>query len=163
MIVLPFFTVYVDMGLASTSPITLTVVTASGNSFSRSFSIKVTQIDCNSLNRGTYEHQTPEWHCLLISLKAIFKSLSYQFRKSLTLKKHADTDGNNILNTLLVKHNSDLLERPSSERNKDEISYFYGGGSLCINLGTKYADFQEKMFVEISGKKFQTLWKRNPF
>ena len=26
----------------------------------------------------------------------------------------------------------------------------------CIHLGTKYADFQEKIFVEISGKKFQT-------
>ena len=47
------FTVYVDMGLATNNPITLTVVTSSGNSFSRSFSIKVTQIDCTSLNKGT--------------------------------------------------------------------------------------------------------------
>ena len=45
------FSVYVDMGLASTNPITLTVV-SSGNSFSRSFSIKVTQIECTSLSKG---------------------------------------------------------------------------------------------------------------
>merc|ERR550532_972213 len=42
---------YVDMGLATNNPITLTVVT-SRNSFSRSFSIKVTQIDCTSLNKA---------------------------------------------------------------------------------------------------------------
>ena len=47
-----FISVYVDMGLSSNNPITLTVVT-SGSSFSRSFSIKVTQIDCYSLNKGT--------------------------------------------------------------------------------------------------------------
>ena len=47
------FAVFVDMGLATSNPITLTVVTSSGNSFSRSFSIKVTQIDCTSLNKGT--------------------------------------------------------------------------------------------------------------
>ena len=44
--------VYVDMGLSSSSPVVLTVVTA-GNSFARSFSIKVTQIECNSLAKGT--------------------------------------------------------------------------------------------------------------
>jgi len=42
---------YVDMGLATSNPITLTVV-SSGNSFSRSFSIKVTQIDCTSLTKA---------------------------------------------------------------------------------------------------------------
>ena len=41
------------MGLATSNPITLTVV-SSGNSFSRSFSIKVTQIDCTSLNKGIF-------------------------------------------------------------------------------------------------------------
>ena len=35
------------------------------------------------------------------------------------------TDGNNILDTPLVKHYNDLLERQSSERGKDEVSYFY--------------------------------------
>ena len=67
------------------------------------------------------------------------------------------TDGNNILDTPLVKHFNDLLERESSERGKDEVSYFYVGDVFCIHLGTKYADFQEKIFAEISGKKFQTL------
>ena len=46
-----FYSVYVDMGLASNAPIMLTSVT-SGASFSRSFSIKVTQIDCYSLSKG---------------------------------------------------------------------------------------------------------------
>ena len=42
---------YVDMGLAKSHPITLTVL-SSGISFSRSFSIKVTQIDCTSLTKA---------------------------------------------------------------------------------------------------------------
>ena len=50
-----------------------------------------------------------------------------------------------------------MLERQSSERGKDEVSYFYVGDVFCIHLGTKYANFQEKIFAEISGKKFQTL------
>merc|ERR1712226_718920 len=43
---------YVDAGLSTSNPITLTVVT-SGASFSRSFSIKVTQIECNSLSKAS--------------------------------------------------------------------------------------------------------------
>ena len=39
------------MGLSSNSPVVLTVVTA-GNSFSRSFSVKVTQIECDSLAKA---------------------------------------------------------------------------------------------------------------
>ena len=45
----------------------------------------------------------------------------------------------------------------SSERDKDKVTYFDVGDVFCIHLGTKYADFQEKIFAEISGKKFQTL------
>ena len=67
------------------------------------------------------------------------------------------TDGSRILHTLLVKHYNDLLDRQSSERGKDEVTYFYVGDVFCIHLGTKYADFQEKIFAEISGKKLQTL------
>ena len=65
--------------------------------------------------------------------------------------------GNNILDTPIVKHYNDLLGRQSSERGKDEVSYLYVGDVFCIHLGTKYADFQEKISVEISGKTFQTL------
>ncbi|XP_023341394.1 uncharacterized protein LOC111711301 [Eurytemora carolleeae] len=43
---------YVDMGLSSNSPIVLTVVT-SGASFQRSFSVKVTQIECSSLSKAS--------------------------------------------------------------------------------------------------------------
>ena len=70
---------------------------------------------------------------------------------------HLLTDGSRILHTLLVKHYNDLLDRQSSERGKNEVTYFFVGDVFCIHLETKYADFQEKIFVEISGKKFQTL------
>ena len=52
---------------------------------------------------------------------------------------------------------NDLLDRQSSERGKDEVSYFNVEEVFCIYFVTKYADFQEKIFAEISGKKFQTL------
>ena len=42
------------------------------------------------------------------------------------------TDGCNILHTLLVKHYNDLLDRQSSERGKDEVTYFYVGDVFCI-------------------------------
>ena len=73
------------------------------------------------------------------------------------IEKLIHTDGSRILHTLLVKHYNDLLYRLSSERGKDEVTYFYVGDIFCIHLGTKCADFQEKIFAEISGKKFQTL------
>ena len=65
------------------------------------------------------------------------------------------TDGCNILHTLLIKHYNDLLERQSYEWGKDEFSYFNVGDVFCIHLRTKVGDFQEKIFEEISGKKFQ--------
>ena len=40
------------MGLATSSPVVLTAVT-SGASFSRSFSVKVTQIECTALNKAS--------------------------------------------------------------------------------------------------------------
>ena len=68
------------------------------------------------------------------------------------------TDGNNILHTSLVKHYyNDLLGRQSSERGKDEVSYFFVGDIFCIHPGAKFADFQEKISAEISREKFQTL------
>ena len=74
-------------------------------------------------------------------------------RKALFLKA---CNANKSLNTLLVKHYNDLLGRQSSERGKDKVTYFYVADVFCIHLGTMYADFQEKIFAEISGKKFQT-------
>ena len=44
--------VYVDMGLAYNNPVTLTVVSSGSTSSTRSFSIKVTQIECSSVTRG---------------------------------------------------------------------------------------------------------------
>ena len=66
------------------------------------------------------------------------------------------TRGEN-LTTLLVKYFNDLLGDQSSERSRDEVTFFYVGDVLCIHLGSKYADFQEKISLEISGKKFQTM------
>ena len=67
------------------------------------------------------------------------------------------TDGCNILNTPIKKHFIDLLERLRSERDKDKVSCFNVGDVFWIHLGTKYANFQKKIFAEISGKKLQTL------
>ena len=47
----------------------------------------------------------------------------------------------------LVKYYNDLFERQSSERGKDEVLYFYVGDVFCMHLGTKYADFEGKIFA----------------
>ena len=72
------------------------------------------------------------------------------------------TGGNNILKSPLVKHYNDLINKQSSERSRDEVTYFYVENVFYIFLGTKYANFQEKkIFAEISGRKFQTLYCSN--
>ena len=71
-----------------------------------------------------------------------------------------DTDGNKILHSLLVKHYNELLDRQSSERSRDEVTYFYVGDVFCKHLGTTYTDLQEKIFAEISGKKDPNVLKR---
>ena len=50
------------------------------------------------------------------------------------------------------KDYNDLLDRQSSRRDADEVTYLYVGDVFCIYHGTMYADFQEKIFAEISGK-----------
>ena len=62
------------------------------------------------------------------------------------------TDANKSLTTLVVKHYNDLLGSQTSERGRDEVTFFYVGDLFCIHLDTKYANFQEKITVEISGK-----------
>ena len=74
-----------------------------------------------------------------------------------------DRDGNKILHTLLVKHYNELLDRQSSERGRDEVTCFYVEEVFGIYLGSKYANFQEKIFVEISGKIAQTFHCSNVF
>ena len=61
------------------------------------------------------------------------------------------TEPSNILHTLLEKHYNELLDRQGSER------VFYNCDVFWIHLGTMYADFQEKIFAGIFGKKFQTF------
>ena len=67
------------------------------------------------------------------------------------------TDAQTSLHTLLVKYYNDLLGRQSSEQDRDEVTYFIVGDLFYIDLGTKYANFEEKIFAEISGKNFETF------
>ena len=71
LVLLVLLMVYVDMGLASNAPIMLTSVT-SGASFSRSFSIKVTQIDCYSLSKGNKYRATYTKLIKIVSLLLIY-------------------------------------------------------------------------------------------
>ena len=71
------------------------------------------------------------------------------------------THGDKNLHTLLVKHYNDLLYGKSFERSIDKVTYFYVGDLFCIHLGSKFADFQEKIFADISGRKLQTLYSSN--
>ena len=57
-----------------------------------------------------------------------------------------------MIHTLLVKYFNDLLDGHKSEWSIDKVTYFYVGDLFCIHLGTKYANFQEKISAEISGK-----------
>lgn len=45
------FTVYIDTGVGQTNPVTLTFVT-SGNSYSRSWKVRVSQIPCSTIYRA---------------------------------------------------------------------------------------------------------------
>ena len=91
--------------------------------------------------------------CFIIS-----KFTKVSFKKFYMLKKFAHTHGDKNLHTLLVKHFNDLLNGQTCERSIDKVTYFYVEELFCIHLGTKYADFQEKIFADISGRKFQTLY-----
>ena len=73
------------------------------------------------------------------------------------LNRHVYTHGDKMLHTLLVKRFNDLLDGQKSQRSIDKVTYFYVGDLFCIHLGTKYANFQEKIFADISGRKLQTL------
>ena len=63
-----------------------------------------------------------------------------------------------MIHTLLVKYFNDLLDGQKSEWSIDKVTYFYVGDLFCIHLGTKYANFQEKIFVDFSKKKSSTLF-----
>ena len=67
------------------------------------------------------------------------------------------THGYINLTTLLVKHYNDLLTRRRSGRARNKVTYFSVGDVFCIHLGITYAKFQEKIFPETSGKKFQNF------
>ena len=66
-----------------------------------------------------------------------------------------------MIHTLLVKYFNDLLDGQKSEQSIDKVTYFYVGDLFCIDLGTKYANFQEKILADISGRKLQTLYSSN--
>ena len=67
------------------------------------------------------------------------------------------THGCISLTTLLGKHYNDLLDRRISGRGRYEVKYYSFEYVFCIQIGTTYANFQEKVFPETPGKKFQIL------
>ena len=69
----------------------------------------------------------------------------------------ANPDANKSLTTLVAKHYNDLLGSQTSERGRDEVTFFYVGDLFCTYLGTMYADFQDKIlqrFLEKSSDFF---------
>ena len=85
-------------------------------------------------------------------LLVILKEGVVERKKSSVLKYIYNTYGDKNLHTLLVKHYNYLLDGQISEWSIDKVTYFYVGDLFCIHLGTKYANFQEKISAEISGK-----------
>ena len=59
------------------------------------------------------------------------------------------------MHTLLVKHYNDLLERQSSERGKDEVSYFYVGDVFVYTLGLSMPIFKKKSSWIFLGESFK--------
>ena len=96
--------------------------------------------------------------CLTTRIIVNFKNFKH---KIALFKATVCTHGEKNLHALLVKHYNDLLDGQSSEWSIDKVTYFYVGDLFCIHLGTKYANFQEKIFADISGRKFQTLYSSN--
>ena len=90
-------------------------------------------------------------------IKKFGKIFVFALNKFLKLHTHGDKN----LHTLLVKHFNDLLDGQKSQRSIDKVTYFYVGDLFCIHLGTKYANFQEKIFADISGRKLRTLYSSN--
>ena len=62
------------------------------------------------------------------------------------------TDVQINLDIAVVSHYNDYLDRLNCRRGRGEVIYFYVGNVFYIYLGSKYANFPEKIFMEISGK-----------
>ena len=91
-----------------------------------------------------------------------WKSKQYDDLPSLCSKLEIDrigcyTRGLKSNHSARVKYFNDFLSSQTSKWDRDEVTFFNVGNLFCIHLGTKYANFQEKIFAEISGKNFQTL------
>ena len=67
------------------------------------------------------------------------------------------TDGSRILHTLLVKHYNDLFDRQSSERGKDEVTYFYVGAFFVYTMGLSMPIFKKRSSWRFLGKSIK-LW-----
>ena len=52
-----------------------------------------------------------------------------------------------------VSHYIDYYDSLSCRRGRGEVTYFNVGGLFCLHLGTKYANFQEKILGDFLGKK----------
>ena len=103
-------------------------------------------------------HYTLSWQLknrVIIRLKFIlFKSnLENSSSHENSLNWAAYTHGGENLTTLLVKYFNDLPGVQRSERNRNEVTFFYVGDVLRMHLGSKYANFQEKIFPETSWRR----------
>ena len=82
--------------------------------------------------------------CNINTLKIVKICISFHY--------YLHTDGQESLNTLKVKYLNDLLSIQISEQDMDAVTFFSVGDLFCIHLDTKYANFQEKISMEISRK-----------
>ena len=80
------------------------------------------------------------------------------FKFSRGVHKFVLTHGEKSLNTQLVKYYNDFLDKLRSEQDKGEVSILLVGDPYVIPLGSKYADFQQKISPDSSCGKTQTLY-----
>ena len=80
------------------------------------------------------------------------------FKFSRGVHKFVLTHGEKSLNTQLVKYYNDFLDKLRSEQDKGEVSILLVGDPYVIPLGSKYADFQQKITSDTNCRKTQTLY-----
>ena len=88
-----------------------------------------------------------------------FCNFSILFLEKRFRKPNVPTDAEISLHTLLLKYYNDLLGRQSSQQAGMKLHSSMWGTFFVYTLTSrsKYANFQEKIFATISGKKFQTF------
>ena len=60
------------------------------------------------------------------------------------------------LNTLLIKYYNDYVDKQSYGTDKGEVIYFKVGGIFCNAIGSKYTNFQQKIWLDTNCGTSQT-------